>query len=129
MEDKGSLTPPWSRVPLVRGGEEPAPDARTLATRDHGVVRRWAELRQARPATGEATASGPATSPSVNDGGAGIRFNFPGVGPFRDITWEEWFAHFDRQELTFVYEQMTPDGTVSHRYLLVKTREWQDYSQ
>ena len=78
--------------------------ARAIVTRDHDVIRRWAEGRQAEPATGEATASGPATI-DVNDGGAGIRFNFPGLQRFRPITWDEWFDNFDRHDLLFVYEE------------------------
>jgi hypothetical protein len=74
-----------------------------VATRDHDVIRRWAARHQAQPATGEATSSGPATI-DVNDGGAGIRFNFPGFARFRPISWDEWFGHFDHHALTFVYE-------------------------
>jgi hypothetical protein len=44
----------------------------------------------------------------VHDGGAAIRFNFPGFGRFRPITWDEWFQDFDRHGLTFVYEE-SPD--------------------
>ena len=81
---------------------------RAIATQDHDVIRRWAERRKAEPATGEATTSGPATI-DVNDGGAGIRFNFPGVQRFRRILWDEWFDHFDRHELLFVYEEDVAD--------------------
>jgi hypothetical protein len=45
----------------------------------------------------------------VNDGGAGIRFNFPGVQRFRPITWDEWFENFDAHDLCFVYEEEVPD--------------------
>lgn len=74
-----------------------------VATREHDMIREWAARHRAEPATGEATASGPATI-NVNDGGAGIRFNFPGFARFRPISWDEWFSHFDRCGLTFVYE-------------------------
>jgi hypothetical protein len=80
-----------------------------LATRDRDVIRQWAARRQAEPATGEATASGPATTVRVCDDGAGIRFNFPGAGRFRPITWDEWFENFDRYHLTFVYEEEIAD--------------------
>jgi hypothetical protein len=75
-----------------------------FASRDHDVIRRWAARHNAEPATGEATASGPATI-HVTDGGVGIRFNFPAAARFRAITWDEWFDHFDRYRLTFVYEE------------------------
>ena len=67
---------------------------RALATKDHGIIQRWAERHNAEPATGEATPSGPATL-RVTDGGAGIRFNFPGIARFRQISWTEWFDNFD----------------------------------
>jgi hypothetical protein len=67
----------------------------TVATRDHEVIRAWATRCGAEPATGEATASGPATV-HVNHGGAGIRFNFPGAARFRPIPWAEWFDNFER---------------------------------
>ena len=71
---------------------------RALMTRNHDVIRAWAERHKAEPATGEATASGPATV-NVNDGGAGVRFNFPSAARFRPISWEEWFENFDAPRL------------------------------
>jgi hypothetical protein len=93
-------------------------DLTVVATRDHELIRRWAERRHAEPATGEATESGPATL-SVNDDGAGVRFNFPGAGRFRPIEWGEWFRNFDANALVFVYERDAPRSTPSHRYRLV----------
>ena len=81
---------------------------RAIVTRDHEVIRRWAVRHRAEPATGEATASGPATV-DLRDGGAGIRFNFPAAGRFRPISWQEWFEHFDRHQLSFVYEEEIAD--------------------
>jgi hypothetical protein len=81
---------------------------RAIATRDHEVICQWAARHHAEPATGEATASGPATV-QLNDDGAGIRFNFPGAGRFRPITWDEWFENFERCQLTFVYEEDIAD--------------------
>ena len=87
----------------------------TAATRDHTEIARWATAHKAEPATGEATPSGPAGR-DVNDRGAGIRFNFPGFGPFRPISWEEWFAHFDSHDLVFVYEQLDADQVARLAY-------------
>src|SRR6476620_9099735 len=86
----------------------PRSQLRALATKDHGIIQRWAERHNAEPATGEATPSGPATL-RVTDGGAGIRFNFPGIARFRPISWTEWFDNFDRHELTFVFEEEVAD--------------------
>jgi hypothetical protein len=93
-------------------------------TRDHEAIKRWASERQASPATGEATGSGPATV-SVKDGGAGVRFNFPAAGMFRPISWEEWFANFDSHGCAFVFEN-TSNKPPSNRYRIVKADDWKD---
>jgi hypothetical protein len=81
---------------------------RAITTRDHDEIRRWSARHRAEPATGEATRSGPATV-HVRDGGVGVRLNFPGAGRFRPITWDEWFEHFERHHLMFVYEEAIVD--------------------
>jgi hypothetical protein len=82
--------------------------ARAIRTQDHDTIRRWAARHLATPATGEASASGPATT-HVADGGTGLRFNFPGFARFRSISWGEWFEHFDQHGLMFVYEEDVAD--------------------
>ena len=42
---------------------------------------------------------------SVNDSGAGIRFNFPGFAPFAPLSWDDWFANFEAHDLSFVFEE------------------------
>jgi hypothetical protein len=81
---------------------------RAIETRDHEIILQWASRHQAAPATGESTESGPATL-EVRDGGASVRFNFPGASRFRPIGWSEWFEHFDREDLVFVYEEDVAD--------------------
>ena len=101
---------------------------RALMTRDRDVIRRWAERHKAEPATGEATSSGPATV-TVNDGGAGIRFNFPSVGRFRPISWDEWFENFEAHGLTFVYEEEVADR--AYEFYQARGgehgRDWEDW--
>ena len=94
------------------------PPGAVLATDNRELIREWAAKRDAQPATGEATPSGPATV-DVRDGGTGIRFNFPAAARFRPITWEEWFDNFTRHDLMFVYEGDAPGQTPSARYRLV----------
>jgi len=102
-----------------------APGVRIQSTGDHASIRRWAALHQAEPATGEATASGPATV-AVNDGATGLRFNFPGVARFRPIGWEEWLAHFDQHQLLFVYEEQDSDQISRRAHELFEARGRQD---
>src|SRR6478735_2231497 len=94
------------------------PPGAIVATDDEALIREWASRHAAAPATGEATASGPATV-IVKDGDAGVRFNFPANARFRAIAWEEWFDNFHRHNLLFVYELGDPSGTYR---LVPKTR-------
>lgn len=80
------------------------PGLTTCLTTSHETIQAWARQHGADPATGEATSSGPAVR-HINDGGAGIRFNFPGFAPYRAISWEEWLNHFSGHKLAFVYEE------------------------
>jgi hypothetical protein len=108
MKFTDGSSPQYEEFSQRAGTHRETSGPRAIGTQNHDVIRRWAERRKAEPATGEATASGPATI-AVNDGGAGIRFNFPGVQRFRHITWDEWFDHFDRHDLLFVYEEDVAD--------------------
>ena len=125
MTVKGQLLPEHPRIRSVASGDTPlGGSAEVVFTRDHDVIKRWAEERQAEPATGEATTSGPATV-DVKDGGAGIRFNFPGTGAYRPIDWDEWLGNFDLHECAFVYDNDT-STPLSSRYRIVKAKEWED---
>ena len=116
--DTPSLLPtaPIHRVDLRT--EEEQPPGSILATVDPALIREWARRHSAEPATGEATQSGPATV-DVHDGGTGIRFNFPAVGRYRPITWDEWFENFRQYDLVFLYEHDMPGKTPSGRYRIV----------
>jgi hypothetical protein len=58
----------------------------------------------------------------VNDGGAGIRFNFPGFGRFRPISWEEWFENFFRHDLVFVFEELDAAIVAQRAWRLAQSR-------
>jgi len=90
---------------------------RIAATTDHEEIKAWAARHNAAPATGHATGSGAATV-DVNDGGAGIRFNFPGFGRLRPISWDEWLDNFEHHDLLFVYEDQDRDQVAARAYTL-----------
>lgn len=114
-----SLLPEEGPIALIdTATEERFADIPVVATQDHDLIRRWATRRHAEPATGEATESGPSTV-TVNDDGTGIRFNFPGIGRFRPIEWDEWFRHFDAYSLVFIYERDVHKRSLSSRYRMV----------
>lgn len=92
---------------VVRG-EGPQQPGRFLVTRNHEVIRRWAEQRGARPAT---------MPGSEYDGRLGVlRFDFPGYGGavLRAVGWDEWFATFDARRLMFRYQERRADGGPSN---------------
>jgi hypothetical protein len=124
MANDGPLLGSDKHIPDVTRDRPADPDATVLSTRDHQLIWKWARERSAEPSTGEATETGPASSMKVADGGAGLRFNFPGFGRFRAIGWSEWFEHFDRHELTFVYERGEAGRPASARYRIVNAQEW-----
>jgi hypothetical protein len=122
MKFEGPLFHDQNRILEVPSEVSQDGPEQVVTTRDHEVIKRWAHQRKAEPATGEATTSGPAKV-NVNDGGAGIRFNFPGMGLFRPIGWDEWFSNFDDNRCMFIYENDAPDGAVSNRYRIVKAED------
>ncbi len=81
---------------------------RTRVTRNHDIIRQWAERRGARPAT----------MPGSEDNGQlrVLRFDFPGYGGavLRPVNWDEWFATFDERHLHFRYQDRRADGTPSN---------------
>ena len=107
---------------LARQTSSERPGLRTQVTRDHEAIRRWAAEHGAEPATGEATRSGPAKI-AVNDGGVGLRFNFPGFAPFRPIGWDEWFDHFDQHALLFVFEELDREQVTARAQELFLSRD------
>jgi hypothetical protein len=119
---------PQEPTDMALGGA-PHLDKHLAGTRDARLVRAWADYHGAEPATGEATASGPATV-NVNDQGSGLRFNFPGAARFREVTWDEWLAHFDETGMVFVFEITPPAGTPSGArfggafYRLLSAQDW-----
>ena len=123
---EGQLLPQSTRIPGVDADSAPNTRGRVVFTRDHAVIKEWAAKHRAEPATGEATRSGPATV-NVQDGGAGIRFNFPGTSLFRPISWDEWLANFDGHDCAFVFDNEDGDAPLSNRYRIVRAAEWKDF--
>lgn len=84
----------------------------SLATRNHAVIRQWAEERQAVPATVEST--------EREDSAGVLRLDFPGYGGqrLREISWEEWFRTFDERGLVFLFQEHKADGSMSNFFRL-----------
>src|SRR5215210_1444305 len=86
-------------------------DGRSLVTRNHDVIRQWAEERNAQPAT---------VAGSEHDGHVGVlRFDFPGgATDLQHISWDDWFKAFDARELNFIYQEKRSDGHESNFFRL-----------
>lgn len=85
--------------------------AEAKITTDHDEIRRWAEMRGARPAVVRST----------HGKGAGgiIRLEFPGAPRAKDdaleeISWDEFFERFDESELALLYQEETAGGDRSN---------------
>ena len=86
--------------------DDPERAGRSLATTSHEVIRRWAEERDAVPATVEGTEHG--------DHLGVLRFDFGGDSDnLRHVSWDEWFATFDTRRLNFLYQEERKDGNQS----------------
>ena len=83
----------------------------SLVTRDHEVIRQWAEERDASPAT----------IPGTHGNRVRIlRFDFPGYGgaALEKIAWEKWFEPFDERNLAFHFQEHKADGSLSNFFRL-----------
>lgn len=72
-------------------------------TKDHDAIRKWAEQRDGRPA-------------KVKTGGKGgilrIDFREPDED-LEEISWDDFFAIFDENDLAFLHQDKTEDGKTS----------------
>jgi hypothetical protein len=84
----------------------------SLATRNHEVIMKWAEERQAVPSTVPGT---------EHEGRPGVlSFDFPGYGgeKLEHISWDEWFKTFDERKLVFLFQEHKSDGKMSNFFHL-----------
>ncbi len=91
--------------------DEPERPGRSLATTSHEVIRRWAEERNAVPATVPGT---------EHDDHLGVlRLDFGGEDErLQHVSWEQWFATFDDRSLNFLYQEERKDGRQSSFFRL-----------
>lgn len=69
------------------------------STTDHQVIKRWVEAHGGKPAHVKAT--GDTEDPGI------LRIDFPGYsgeGTLEAISWDEWFAAFEDNNLAFLYQ-------------------------
>jgi hypothetical protein len=89
--------------------DRPERPGRSLVTTNHEVIQRWAQARNARPATIAGT---------EREGRPGVlTFNVPGYresSRIREVSWDEWFRTFDSRRLNLIYQEQMRDGRPSN---------------
>ena len=84
-------------------------------TTDHDEIQRWVEERGGSPARVKGTAS---------KGSIGLlRIDYPGYSgedTLEKISWEEFFNGFEANNLAFLYQEETKDGSESRFSKLVE---------
>ena len=84
----------------------------TRETTDHAEIRRWIEQRGGRPTTVRGRGG---------EGVIGIGFDGPTDDDLsEEISWEDFFATFDRERLTFSYEEESREDRQSRFFKLVR---------
>lgn len=84
-------------------------------TTDHDKIRKWVEKRGGCPATVKRTSRG--GEPGV------IRIDYPGFSgqqSLKQISWDEFFDKFEKNNLAFIYQEKTPTGRPSRFSKLVR---------
>jgi hypothetical protein len=76
-------------------------------------IRQWAEKRGGRPATVRST---------IKRGEAGllrVDFEPDDEADLEPISWEDFFEKFDKEDLTFLYQEKTASGELSrfHKFI------------
>ncbi|HWG93121.1 MAG TPA: hypothetical protein VNU66_02695 [Mycobacteriales bacterium] len=83
--------------------------ASSFRTRDHDVIRKWAEDRGGAPAMVEGTGEGV------------LRIEFrDDSGRLEDVDWDAFFSTFDESDVDFLYQERTSDGSVSRFHKFVR---------
>lgn len=88
--------------------------AASFTTRDHDVIRTWAEQRGGRPAAAAGTGDG-------GDGAGVLRIEFrDDSGSLEDVDWDAFFRTFDDSDVDFLYQERTSDGSTSRFHTFVR---------
>ena len=112
VHESGATAEELGKEAAVERGTRSATVAASFTTRDHDVIRAWAEARGGTPAYFEGT----------GDKGAGVlRIEFRDEGDrLEDVGWDAFFATFDDSDVDFLYQERTSDGSVSRFHKFVR---------
>jgi hypothetical protein len=113
VHESGATAEELGKESAVDRETKSATVAASFTTRDHDVIRAWAESRGGTPADVEGTGTG---------GGAGVlRIEFRDEADrLEDVGWDAFFATFDDSDVDFLYQERTSDGSVSRFHKFVR---------
>jgi hypothetical protein len=87
----------------------------TLATRNPDVIRKWADERNAKPAT---TPGDDVHAPRV------LRFDFPDYDcDMQPVSWDAWMRTFQDRDLVFLFQEHVKAGSPSEFFGLDHPRK------
>jgi hypothetical protein len=83
-------------------------EGQSLITRNHEVIKKWAEERKGKPVTV------PGTEHGKNLGV--LRFSFAGYQSknMEEVKWEDFFSTFDNRKLVFIFQEHLKNGNQSN---------------
>ncbi len=112
VHESGATAEQLGKEDAVERGTKSATVAASFTTRDHDVIRTWAESRGGTPAAVEGT----------GDKGAGVlRIEFRDEGDrLEDVGWEAFFATFDDSDVDFLYQERVRTGDLSRFHKFVR---------
>ena len=113
VHESGATAEELGKQSAVDRETKSATVAASFTTRDHEVIKAWAESRGGTPADVEGT----------GDKGAGVlRIEFRDEGDrLEDVGWDAFFATFDDSDVDFLYQERTSDGSVSRFHKFVRS--------
>lgn len=83
-------------------------------TTDHDKIKKWIEDRGGKPSTVKSTKN------TTETGILGIDFpGYSGEESLQEISWEEFFKKFDKENLAFLYQDELKSGEESRFFKLV----------
>ena len=91
----------------------------TLRTTDPDAIRRWCDARGARPASAVDPGAAPALRLRFGEDGERAEAPDDALARCEPLTWDEFFAEFERAELAFLYRERSADGDTSRYCKLV----------
>lgn len=82
-------------------------------TKDHNVIRKWAESRGGKPAMVASTQKG-------ESGLLRIKFQDGNHQSLEEVDWDRFFKVFDENDLEFLYQEETKEGQESRFFKFVR---------